>query len=390
MSSKIAAYWHKGGLAIYRMEQKIPVPCASGSLEKLSPIKAGLGKKVLIVGRELLLHTRKKYPPAPVEKLFKAVALEIGELFPFAKPAFYCRVFQTMSSSTVVDIWAWESELYDRIRAVFPFNCVIPEDLAFSSQVPEVKIFQYGGMTSLLAYGEGKFLAGVSCPDSGFTQENVVRFLQSLEQYGLEMKRITVYGAMPLALTGLPEISRVRATIYPPCLPEIDALDLGKFKVKADFRLWQKGEFFFRLAIYLVLGYVLMQYLTVSNYDRAAVEIRQKLAALDKKAMSLAAGQPAEDLAPIVREVEEKMKAARSPLQIMNLLAGKLPEETFINRMMLNENNLEITVSSKDPVSALRALWAVKEFKKVNLKGPIIKDRASNPNIFNVVIELAK
>ncbi len=78
----VVAYWHKDGLDVYRSADKKPVKLASGSLDKLKPIRAVFDKKVLIVGRELLLHIKKRYPPAPKEKLTRAVGLEIRELFP--------------------------------------------------------------------------------------------------------------------------------------------------------------------------------------------------------------------------------------------------------------------------------------------------------------------
>jgi 3-oxoacyl-(acyl-carrier-protein) synthase len=65
----VAAYWHPDGLDIYRYVNDKPVKLASGSLEGLKPVKAAFDKKVLIVGRELLLHMKKKYPPAQKEKL---------------------------------------------------------------------------------------------------------------------------------------------------------------------------------------------------------------------------------------------------------------------------------------------------------------------------------
>ena len=390
MKDKMAAYWHKGGLEVYRIADKKPVKFASGSLDALGPVRGGFGKKVLIVGRELLLHVRKKYPPAPEKKLFKAVALEIGDIFPLSRPAFHCRIFQSAGTHTLVDVWAWESGLYPRIREVFAFTHVVPEDLAFSSVVPEVKVFQYGGMTSMLAHAGGKFLAGALSPVSGFNQEEVERFLHSLEQYGAQIKKVKIYGELPVTLKDIPEISRVGKMNYPPCLDEIDSLDLARFKIEGDFRLWEKKDLLFRIAIYLVLGYALMQYLTLKNYDHTADEIRQKLAVMNNKAVSLDTGRQVEDYSAVIQEVKEKVSAAHSPLKVMNLLAGRLPEGTFITRMVLNENNVEITVSSTDPLSTLKALWEATEVKKLSLKGAIVKDRASKSNNFGVVIELAR
>jgi len=394
MKDTMVAYWHKDGLEVYRISEKKPVKCASGSLEKLEPVKSGLGKKVLIVGRELLLHARKKYPPATEEKLFKAIALEIGDVFPISNPAFYCRVFQSSSSYTIVDIWAWESDLYARIKEIFPFDCVVPEDLTFTASVPEVIVFQYRGMTVMLALADGKYLAGASCPDSGFDREDVERFLHSQEQFGAEIKKIKIYGELPVTcedIKDIPEISRVGKMDYPPCLDEIDALDLTKFKVKGNYAwLWEKKDLVFRVAIYLIFGYIVMQYLTLGNYDRTADEIGQKLALMDRTTASLSTGQKGEDYSTVIKEVNERLNATHSPLKVMNMLARRIPEGSFINKVVLHENNLEVSVSSGDPISIVKALGDAKEIKKVSLKGAPVKDRVNNSYNFVITMELSQ
>jgi hypothetical protein len=371
------------------MEGKKPVKCASGSLDMLRPVRCGFGKKVLIVGRGLLLHVRKKYPPAPEKELFKAVALEIGDMFPFSVPAFHCRVFQSADTHALVDVWAWESGLYPQIRKIFPFGYVVPEDLAFSSVVPEMKLCRYGGTTSMLAYAEGKFLAGASFPESAFCPEDVERFLHSLEQYAAPIKNVRIYGDLQLKLNDTMQISRTGAMDHPPCLDEIASLEISGFRAEGALRLGEKKGLLFRIAVYLVLGYALMQYLTLKNYDHAAEEIRQKLSVLDNKAVILDTNKQTDDYSAVFQEIKEKQRAAPSPLKVMALLARKLPEGTFITKMTLNENNVELMVSSSDPLSTLKALSGAAEVKKLSLKRSIVKDRTSKLSNFGVVIELA-
>jgi hypothetical protein len=393
MKNLMAAYWHRNGLEVFGMTDQKPVKYASGSLDQLEPVKRVFGKKILIVSRERCLHVRKKYPPAPEEKLYKAVALELGELFPFSKPANYCHVFQTYSTYTIVDIWAWECDDYTRIREVFPFNYVVPEDLAFGdTATTEVKIFQYGGATSMVAHADGMFLAGASYPDDQFGEEDVERFLHSLEPFGTERKRIKIYGDLPLTLKGIPELSRAARPDYPPCLDDMETLDLRTFKVKGDHgHLWEKKDFLFRIAIYLVLGYCLMLYLTLNHYDRMADQIRQKTALMDKTAVSLDK-KIVKDDTPVIREANEKMNAAHPPLAVMNMLARRLPEGTSINRLALSENTVELTMLSSDPLAVLKILSEAQEINKVSLKGGITatQDGLAKTNRLGVVVELAK
>jgi len=394
------AYWHRDGLDVYRLVDNKPVKYASGSLDKLEPFRVGLSKKILIVGRELLLHARKKYPPATEEKLLKAVALEIGDIFPISKPAFYCRTFQSFSTYTVVDIWAWDSEQYSRIKEVFPFNYVVPEDLAFDLADSHLKIFQYRGMTNLLAHAEGKFLASASYPVSGFHKEDVKRFLQSLGQFETEIKKINIYGILPFQIDKTiihrqesapsPMIINVGERDYPVCLDNVAGLDLKKFKVKRDYLLWKRKDLIFRVAVYCVLGYAFMLYLTLRNYDQGLNETQARLSSVNKEMSGMVDSSAGEDYSSLVQEVNEKLSASRSPLGAMAILARRLPQGSFINRMVLSENNVEISVSSKEPLAVLRTLGEAEEIKKVVFKGPPVRNRNTSLYEFNMAVEFSR
>jgi hypothetical protein len=392
MMAMVVGYWHKDGIEIYRYVDEKPVKYASGSLDKIKPVKGMFGKKVIIVSRELILHTRKKYPPAPKEKLIKAIGLEIGDIFPLSKPAFHFRVYESTHAHTMLDIWAWESEPYGRLKEVFPFNYVVPEDLVYSSDVPEVKVFQYRGMTNILAHSGGRFLGGASYPDSGIDENNMERFLSGLGRWRSDIKQIKVYGSVPFRFkdVGESKILRVAAGDYPPCMDGLAALHMKEFKVKGDARLSSRIDLICRISIYLILGYGLMLYLTVRNYDHAAGEIRQKIDATDAKISHREIGQRIEDYSDIIKEVNNKLSTKRSPLKVMDTLAKSLPVGTFITRVVLNENNLEVSVSSKDPLSVVKALGGAEGIKTVRLKGAPGKDAATGSYNFNVTVELSR
>jgi hypothetical protein len=392
MSMRVA-YWHRDGLDVYQYVDEKLLKKVSGSLNELKPIKGILGKKVLIVGRELLLHTRKRYPPAPKEKLTKAVGLEIGDIFPILKPAFHCRVYESSNTYTTLDIWAWDSEPYARLREVFPFNYIVPEDLAYSSEVPEVKVFQYRGMTNILAHSGDRFLGGASYPDAGIDEKDVERFLSGLGRWRSDIRQIKVYGAVPFQFKDaeIPEISRVAQGDHPPCIDYLAGLNLNEFKVKGDIHLSSRIDFLCRILIYLILGYGIMLYLTAKNYDQVAWEIREKMNSIDKKiSLNKDAGHKIEDYSDIVKEVNERIRARPIPLKVMDMIAHRLTAGSFINRMILNENNLEVSVSSRDPLSVVKALGGAEGIKTVRLKGAPGKDAKTGSYNFNVTVELSR
>ncbi len=391
------AYWQKDSLEIYHLMDKTPVKYASGSLDKITPVRGRFGKKVLIVGRELLLHQRKKYPPATEEKIIKAVALEISDIFPLQKPAFYCRIFKSFGTYTVVDIWAWESEQYERIREVFPFSFVIPEDLVYSAVEPEVKVFHYSGMTHLLAHAEGRFLAGASYPDGGFGEGDIQRFLNGLEQFDLNIHRILIFGKLPFAIekilqadqagSNMPMITNATDVSYPVCLSYISGLDLKAFKVAGSYRLWEKKDLFLRIFIYLLLGYAAMLYLTLRNYDHTTGEISKKISAINNASKETSPG--GDDYSDAYNEINKKLAADSAPLKVMNMLAQTLPPGTFINRMVLNDNHIEISISSKEPLVVFKKLGNTPGVNKISIKGPPVKNRNTSVYQFNISIELS-
>jgi len=385
------AYWHKDGLEVYQYINKKLVKKASGSLDELKPIKGFFDKKVLIVGRELLLYTRKRYPPAPFEKLTLSVGLEIGNLFPIPKPAFHCRTHESSKAFTMLDIWAWESEQYDPLREIFPFDYVVPEDLLYFSDIPEVKLFRYRGITTFLAHSEDRFLGGASYPDLNINEKEIERFLSGLGKHRSYIQRIKVYGSIPFHTkeTGMPVVSRVPETEYPPCFDYLHNVRLREFKKRGDYPLSSKIDFMLRVLIYLILGYGLILSFTVRNYDQVVGEIRKKINSIDVKMSNKGAGQPVTDYSEVVREVNEKLSKRQSPIRVMDLIASRLPPESFIIRMVMNENNLEVTASSKDPLSVVKALGHTEGIKSTRLKGAPVMDMVTRFYNFVIMMELS-
>ena len=395
VKKKMAAYWHKEGLDIYSFQDETPIKFAAGALEDLKPMKRGRGAKILIVGRGQSMHLRKRYPPAPKEKLVKAVSLEIGELFPLAKPGFYCRVFKSLSNYVELDIWGWETDGYEKLKEIFPFSHVIPEDLLFTADEPEVRISQYGGMVNMIAHAQGRFLDSASTPLAAFDDGQVSRFLFSLRQTAEEVKRIRIYGLLQFQLRSFPGIELVcsEEKIYPPCMADVVHVDLKEFKIQsAYFSLpLLQPVLVMRICLYLVLGYGLLLFITMYNYDQALTKTRKLIAGMDKKAVTQDATQPlAVDYTDVVKEVNDRIKKGPSPLKTMNMLAQKLPEGSFVSRIILSENNLELLVSSKDPLELVKALGSDEMVGKVKIKGSPNRDSGTGLYTFVIILELMK
>jgi hypothetical protein len=387
------AYWHKEGLEIFRYRDGKPVQYASGPLNEIKPLRRKFGKKVLIIGREMSLYIRKRYPPAPKEKLIKALELEIREIFPIPNPTFYWRIFESSNTNTTLDIWGWDREQYEQIKKIFPFNYALPEDLAFFSKDPELIVFQYRDLLNIIASSGESFLGGVSYPEGKMDEREIERFLYGLSRYPSRIRRIKVYGSLPFYFEDLKnyEIIKLPQPEYPPFMDFIASRNLREFKIKGDIRHSIKIDFLLRMVIYFILGYGAMLFFTLRNYDQMAIEIKEKIDSLEKKILlNREPLQEAENYSIILKEINEKIKGRPSPLKAMEILAQTLPSNSFINRMIFNENNLEVSVSSKEPLSLIKALGEAEGIKSVRLRGAPVRDTLKDSYNFILFIELSR
>ncbi|OPY86681.1 MAG: hypothetical protein A4E72_01620 [Syntrophus sp. PtaU1.Bin208] len=394
MQGLTTGYWHRNGLELYRYVQEKPTRIAGGPLENLKPFRGVLQKMVLIVGRDRLLHVRKRYPPAPKEKLLKAVHMELGELFPFSQPSCYCRIYASFAAYTEMDIWAWESEPYPLLRKILPFSYAIPEDAAFFSSTNEVFLWACEGVTHCLAVAERRFLRAVSQPADSFGEEELERFLNSMDPYGVEIHRLRIYGTLPFSLKAKPTLYAENESDrgYPPCLENIPALDLREFRVRGETRFPVYPGLLFRIAIYGILGYGLVLYLTMQNYEQSISDLRQISRQMDQRILLTEnrQGAPVIDYAAIQKELNDKLIARPSPVSVLDMLARTLPKGSYVSSVQLNEKNLDVWILSREPLAVLKALTEQKGIRNLQLKGPLNMEGKTGEYSFNVTIEISR
>jgi hypothetical protein len=242
----------------------------------------------------------------------------------------------------------------------------------------------------MLAHSGRQFLGGASSPDSGINEGDVERFLSGLGRYRSDIKQVKVYGSTPFDFrdAGIEAISRVAQGDYPPCMDYLTGLDLKEFRTKREIHLSSNVNLLFRVLIYIILGYGLMLFLTARNYDQTIGEIRKKINSLGPNISLKDTGQKGSDYSEAVKEVNEKLATRPPPLKVMRIIAGRLPAGSFVTRMVLNENNLELTISSKDPISVVRAFGEAEGIKTARLKGAPAKDMATGNYNFVITMEL--
>ncbi len=370
-------YWHKEGLEIYRIAEGKVIKFASGRVDTLKPVKS-FGKIVLIVGREILLHTRKKFPPASDDDLKKVVRLEIGEMFPIKNPSFFLTIFERTEAYTLADIWAWGSSGYDNLKRVLPFTHVLPEDMAFISEEPEISAVSGAlsgtGVSHLLAHSKKGFL-GVSSFRGGVSRSHIEMLLKTISRHADEFKRVNLYGAEAVADMndfGLPVVKK-ETRGYPACIDNLSRLDLKQFNVRTEPAIMEYVDVGMRSVIYLLVAYGLSLILAGIHYDSAINELKMKSAKLTAGMSAMAPAQK-KNYEEVADEFKEKMKNRRYPLPVMDFLAENLPDKSFVTRMLLNETTIELTVVSNNPLGVVKAMGKAEGVNTVKLKGSPAKN----------------
>jgi hypothetical protein len=395
-------YLHKGGLEIYRVStpksQRLfggpglaegrVTRFASGGLDTLKPVQS-FGKIVLVVGRDLLLHTRKKFPPASDNDIKKAVTLEIGELFPIKSPSFFLTVFERTETYTLADIWAWDSSGYDNLKRVFPFTHVLPEDMAFISGEPEISAVSGTDVSWLLAHSKKGFL-GVSSFRGRVSRAHIEMLLKTVGRQAEEFKRVNLYGG-PEAVAdmhgfGLPVVKK-ETRGYPACLENLSRLDLKQFSVRTGPAILGYIDVGMRSVIYLLVAYSIFLFVSGMHYDAAGREVQARIGKMIAGMSAAVPGQTNQDYAEAAAELKEKLKGSRSPLPAMDLLAKHLPENSYVARMVLTDTSMELFAASNSCLGVLKALGNAEDVKTVKLKGSPMKDN-KGLDVFNFSVEL--
>lgn len=392
----LTAYLHKGGIDIYQVSVGKGVSgirvdkAASGALGQLKPFKS-LGKKLLIVGRDLCLHTRKKYPPASYSDLKKAIQMDIEDIFPIKDPSYFFKIFEKTSAYTLVDLWAWESSEINKIKTIFPFTHIMPEDAAFISDKPEISILINDGIASIVAYSKNGFMGSAVIKD--ITRQQIEIFLKGIGRHFEGIKRASIYNAPDSRLADdlkplVPEVLNKQTWSYPVCIDYTDRLNLKDFRIEAGYAdILKNIHTIMRFSLYILIALSVSLFTTSRNYDSSLKEINKKISRVSVDAASLASKAAGEDYRDALNELDEKLKDNMHPFKIMDMLAQRLPDRSYVTRIVLNEKNLELSIVSKEPLNVIKAIGQSEMVNTIKLRGAPMKD-PKGIYTFSVVAEL--
>jgi hypothetical protein len=379
----------KPGLEIYRLKES-EIRRLSWVVPKTGMLgKAGiLEKRVLVIGREYLFHTKKKYPPMSRENIKKAVDMEIGSIIPIQGLAHCFRIAEQSASYTLIDIWGWDPALYAEVEDRFAFHYVVPEDIAYFSIEPEIAAMKRGDYFQLLAYGSDGFTNGLTIRTLALKELEM--FLRGMGKNAELTKTINVYGgaagALGESVMGIPVYyhEEIETPLF---LADVARLPLKEFKVDRKMEVATYAPLVLRGIIYFLLAYALSLFIAEKRYDTSIAEVAKKLSAA-RKQLSQVSVKEKEGGTDLIKELEEKRKLRINPLPVINALARSLPESSYVTKMNFLGPNLDLTLSARDPLQVMEVLTVSTDcVQSATLKGAFAKPKDFANNL-PVTLEL--
>jgi hypothetical protein len=388
----LAARYHGEGIEIYRIKKDAVESVASGPTGEMKPIREW-GNKVLILGKEVSFYTRKKYPALSNKDLGNAVRIDVGDVFPLKEPSYTFKVWERADTYLLVDVWAWPRSLESEAAKCFPYTHVIPEDMAFLSQRPELTLFQgQNGITHVVAHNSEGFVGAFSFANRTPGDQQLNLFLKNVS----EIAQINVYDQKALDVA-----ERLRARLgaavrivdnaeWPASIEGVRSIQLKGYGAGAGLHedYLARLALPLRIGLYMTLGWALMLYVTDRNYTSALGEIESRIERLSKDTKAVATTVKRRDETDNAAKIAEKVRGSRTPLAAMEVMAKYLPEDAYATRMVVSETGIDLSFSAKEPLKVIKSLSEAEPIKTVKLQGSPSKNSVTGRYNFILHLEM--
>jgi hypothetical protein len=371
---------------IFRVKEGTQERLAAGRLSEIS-LPGGFDRKVLVLSRGLVNHTRKRFPPTTRENIGRVIEMELEDIFPVKPSAFYFRIAEETKNYTLVDVWGWDASVYKPIEDGFSFGYVIPEDVLHKAEKPEVRVVEEDGFFHLIACDAGGFREGTTI--KSLTPESLELFIKSLGEFGYELETIRLFvkeRSIPEAFFGEFNHSYEEASPSTALVPALAQLPLKEFRVSRKVALAAKAPILMRAAIYCVIVYSCALLVSGIRFDRAINEASGSLTTM-RAEFGRVSTQGKEDGGDAYRDMEERRKAFPKALPIIDSLARSLPADAHVTRIAFGEGTADVIVTARDPLRVLEILSKADCVKTANVKGTLASSKAG-VTTFPVILEL--
>lgn len=386
----LAARYHGEGIEIYRIKKDAVETVASGPVGELKPVREW-GNKVLILGKEVSFYTRKKYPALSNKDLGNAVRIDVGDIFPLKEPSYTFKVRERADTYLLVDVWAWPRSIESEAAKCFPYTHVIPEDMAFLSQRPELTLFKgQNGITHAVAHDSEGFVGAFSFANRTPGEQQLNLFLKNVSG----IAQINVYDRKALDVAERLK-ARFGAAVrivdnveWPASIEGARSIQLKGYGAGLHEDYLARLAFPLRIGLYMALGCALMLYVTDRNYTSALGEMESRIERLSKDTKAAATTMKRRDETGDAKKIAEKTKGNRTPLAAMEVMAKYLPEDAYVTRMVVSETGIDLSFSAKEPLKVIKSLSEAEPVKTVKLQGSPSKNNVTGRYNFVLHMEM--
>ncbi|MBF0537169.1 MAG: hypothetical protein HQL03_02840 [Nitrospirae bacterium] len=354
-------YVHGQGVDPYMVKdaQVVPQDVLPGADNRISIIDSLFCRNILVISKELLHYRRERYPPTSAKNLSGIIANDVTDLFPMLNaPDFHYRVFESQRGYSVVDIWAWPSQLIRGHAQALRCNYVIPEDALFTSVEPEVTIYTHALFDYAVAHDSRGFIGSRTFVHP-LRQTDIDLFLHGLGGFRQDVRRINSY--------------LEQKAPYPPSLIQTTRINIKPFKTTKQHSLTEV-TLLYRLASYAVIGYVAWAWFSIRQIDGTITLMEDKIKKVDNQVNFLANLKSKDETTKIADELQKRIAHVPTPVDCLDVLAGVLSDGTYVNQLNITYGGIEAALTSPDPAGTIKALNASRSVQSVQLKGEPQKD----------------
>jgi hypothetical protein len=383
----IVAYLSENLIDIYRKKKNDVFKLYSGSVENYKHF-GFIEKKVLVISRNLTLHTFKKYPKTAIKNLKQIIQLDLDELSPIKNADFAYFIQKISQDNITVAVWFWEKVLTDTVVEKIKPQFVVPEDaLFFSNESIEIAAVLENQKAYAVCFGKNGFInSSILKP---FSAQSLEYFIKSIGQNALELKKITIYAPGKIQKPDLSQIIiQKQPKAYPVCIDYIDNTNLKTFRTKTKVNVEKLVFFATRLSVYALAAYTINIYLTNKYYTEAIADLKSKISSQQKRIDSLSVNKVKNQYSASFQELNSMEANKINPLELMDNLAKYLPKDTAINYINIVDKNAEMSVTSAKPLDVLKALSQANIFDKVSLSGVPVQDMTKKTFSFTLKCSL--
>lgn len=389
-------YYSSGESKVYRVGYK-------GCYEGLGfygkiPWNLPFIKRVLLLGRESLYVTVKRFPLLSSSELRKVIGYQLPEFVPFEEPEFGFRIMKRGENFLEVKIWAWERKLTNELSKDFFFSYVLPEEELFRAK--ELTIFVLKKEKGYLFVASENYENIQSLfLKPPVTEGEIKIFLKGIKKELTEIKKVFLYGltkedSEALLPSMLKALTTYRASLVEDLPSLIRQVNLRHYKLKKTTKaptLEESLRFVARFSIILAIAVEANLLFSSLEYGKAIRNLKEELSRLERARQPLIQNGSHKEKKhlDLLEEVNAHLKYSYFPfMHLLNALAEILPEGSRLTDFQLSEGVATINVECSDPEEIIKRFRANDLLKDVRLKRPPILDQRSNIQRIELEIDL--